>query len=175
MASKVLVANRGEIAVRIIRACKELNIRTVAVYSDADANAKHVAECDEAYRLGPAAARESYLRGDLILEIAKRSGAEAIHMSVGFADPSQAYYLHSHGCIGVRTISQARWLFQNTPVGTPVIVTGESPNRGKGFTYDPASHAEYFALLDRIPSLPCNTPAVVARARTYAGHSRWRL
>src|ERR1700722_13528022 len=81
---KILIANRGEIALRIIRACSELSIATVAVYSDADRAALHVLAADEAYRLGPAPASESYLRGDLILEIAARSGADAIHPGYGF-------------------------------------------------------------------------------------------
>lgn len=81
---KLLIANRGEIAMRILRACKELGIRTVAVYSDADRNAPHVRYAHEAYHIGPSASRDSYLRSDKIIEVAKRSGAEAIHPGYGF-------------------------------------------------------------------------------------------
>jgi len=91
---KVLIANRGEIALRIGRACREMGIASVAVFSDVDRAALHVLEADEAYRLGPAPASESYLRGDLLLDIARRAGADAIHPGYGFlsenADFSEA-------------------------------------------------------------------------------------
>jgi acetyl-CoA carboxylase biotin carboxylase subunit len=82
--TKVLIANRGEIALRIVRACRELGIASVAVYSDADANAPHVRAADEAVHIGPAPASESYLRGDHLIEVAKRVGADAVHPGYGF-------------------------------------------------------------------------------------------
>ena len=84
MFNKVLIANRGEIAVRIIRACREVGLQTVAVYSEADRQALHVRYADEAYLIGPPPARESYLRAEKIIEVAKRAGADAIHPGYGF-------------------------------------------------------------------------------------------
>jgi acetyl-CoA carboxylase biotin carboxylase subunit len=81
---KLLIANRGEVAVRVIRACREMNIRTVAVYSAADAHAMHVREADEAVFIGPPPPAESYLRGDKIIGAAKVAGAQAVHPGYGF-------------------------------------------------------------------------------------------
>jgi acetyl-CoA carboxylase biotin carboxylase subunit len=84
MFKKVLIANRGEIAVRVIRACREMGIASVAIFSDVDRGALHVSKADEAYLVGPAPARESYLNVTKILEVARSCGAEAIHPGYGF-------------------------------------------------------------------------------------------
>ena len=84
MFQKLLIANRGEIAIRIIATCREMGIRTVVVYSEADRSARHVRAADEAYLIGPAPAVQSYLRIEAILDAARRSSAEAIHPGFGF-------------------------------------------------------------------------------------------
>ena len=90
MFEKVLIANRGEIALRIHRACREMGIRTVAVHSTADADAMHVRLADEAVCIGPPPSRESYLNIPAILSAAAITGADAIHPGIGFLSPAGA-------------------------------------------------------------------------------------
>ena len=91
MFTKILIANRGEIACRVISTARAMGIKTVAVYSDADKNARHVRMADEAVRIGPAASRDSYLRGDVIIAAAQKTGAQAIHPGYGFLSENEGF------------------------------------------------------------------------------------
>ena len=91
MFNKILIANRGEIACRIIRTCRKLGIQTVAIYSEADRKGRHVKMADEAYLVGSAAPQESYLNAANILEVARISGAEAVHPGYGFLSENPAF------------------------------------------------------------------------------------
>ncbi|MGH7829147.1 MAG: biotin carboxylase N-terminal domain-containing protein, partial [Candidatus Binatia bacterium] len=93
MFKRILIANRGEIAVRIIRACRELDIETIAVYSEADRDALHVKYADYAYLIGPPPSLQSYLNMDRVIEVARKSGAEAIHPGYGFLSENSDFAL----------------------------------------------------------------------------------
>ena len=120
MFSKILIANRGEIAVRVMRACREMGIRTVAIYSDVDRKSLHVRYADEAYGIGPAPSTESYLRIDRILDAAQRSGAEAIHPGYGFLAENPEF---------ARACDAARITFIGPPVAAMELMGSKTASR----------------------------------------------
>lgn len=120
MFKKILIANRGEIACRVIRACREMQIKTVAVYSDADRDALHVRMSDEAYNIGRPPSSESYLRGDRIIDVAKAAGAEAIHPGYGFLSENAEF---------VRQVTEAGIVFIGPPAEAMLAMGGKMSAR----------------------------------------------
>ncbi|MEO8879366.1 MAG: acetyl-CoA carboxylase biotin carboxylase subunit [Gemmatimonadaceae bacterium] len=125
MFNKILIANRGEIALRIVRACRELGVGSVAVYSDADASAPHVREADEAVNIGAAPSRESYLRADKLIEAAKRTGAQAIHPGYGFLSEREHF---------ARAVVEAGLVFIGPPASAIAAVGSKTAARALAAT-----------------------------------------
>src|SRR5262245_18098578 len=146
MFSKILVANRGEIALRVIRACRELGVRSVAVYSDADARAPHVREADEAVHIGAAPSAESYLKGERIIDAAKRTGAEAIHPGYGFLSEREWF---------ARAVRDAGLVF----IGPPPEAIAAMGSK---------TAARQLALAANVPIVPGTTEALRDAAEAHA-------
>jgi len=157
MFKKILIANRGEIACRVAATARRLGIKTVAVYSDADANAKHVAVCDEAVNIGPAAAKESYLCGDKLIAVALATGAEAIHPGYGFLSEN-AEFADACAEMGLAFIgppasamramgskSAAKQLMEKANV--PLVPGYHGDNQDAGFLQEQADRIGYPVLL----------------------------
>ena len=126
MIKSLLIANRGEIACRIIRTARRLGVRTVAVYSDADAKALHVREADEAVHIGPSPARESYLVGEKIIAAAKATGAEAIHPGYGFLSENAGLRAGGDRCGADLGRAEARQHHRHGPEGRGQEIDGRS-------------------------------------------------
>ncbi|MEE9453779.1 MAG: acetyl/propionyl/methylcrotonyl-CoA carboxylase subunit alpha [Paracoccaceae bacterium] len=157
MFSKILIANRGEIACRIMETAHKMGVKTVAIYSDADASAKHVGMAHEAYRIGPPAVAESYLKIDLIIEIALESGAEAIHPGYGFLSENPEF-VESVNAAGLRFIGPsaqairamglkdaAKTLMEKA--GVPVVPGYHGDNQDSRFLAQQAEEIGYPVLI----------------------------
>ena len=157
MFNKILIANRGEIACRVAATARRLGIRTVAVYSDADANAQHVQACDEAVRIGGPAPRDSYLRADLILAAARATGAQAVHPGYGFLSENHAF---AQACADVGVVfigpppsaiaamgskSAAKSLMERA--GVPLVPGYHGENNEPDFLAGQAAHIGYPVLI----------------------------
>jgi len=148
---KVLIANRGEIACRVIRTCRRLGIRTVAVYSEADADAQHVRQADEAYCIGGPRPQESYLRGDAIIAAALKAGAQAIHPGYGFlsenADFADAVEAAGIAFIGPKAASMRR---MGSKAGAKELMQAAGVPVVPGYTGEDQSPALLHAEADKI-------------------------
>jgi acetyl-CoA carboxylase, biotin carboxylase subunit len=186
--NKVLIANRGEIALRVIRACRELGVRTVAVYSDADATAAHTRAADEAVHIGGSRASDSYLRSDVLIAAAERTGAEAVHPGYGFLS-ERATFAHAVRGAGLVWIgppaeaiealgskTAARTLVVGA--GVPVVPGTTEPLRDVAAAADAADRFGYPVLLKaaaggggkgmRVVSAPSELAAALDAARREA-------
>lgn len=160
MFRKVLIANRGEIAVRVIRACREMGIRAVAVYSAVDRASEHVLQADEAYPIGPAASTESYLRIDKLMDVARRSRAEALHPGYGFLaeNPALPRACREAGVVFVGPTAEAMELMGSKiearraaeRVGAPVVPGTREPLGSLGEAQQQAAEWGYPVLLKAV-------------------------
>src|SRR5947209_4226228 len=155
--AKILIANRGEIACRVTRTARRMGIATVAVYSDADARSRHVALADEAFRIGPPEAKDSYLRGDRILQAAKSSGASAIHPGYGFLSEN-AEFAERRGRAGITFVgpppeairamgdkSAAKTMMERA--GVPLVPGYHGGNQAREFLLDEAERIGFPVLI----------------------------
>ena len=160
MFDKILIANRGEIACRIIRTAREMGVRTVAVFSDADAQALHVAHADEAVRIGPAPVADSYLRGDLIIQAALSTGAGAIHPGYGFlsenpdfsqavADAGLVFIGPSPDAIRAMGLKDAAKALMEK-AGVPVVPGYHGPNQAPEALYERAVEIGFPVLIKAV-------------------------
>src|SRR5690606_37774490 len=151
MFTKILIANRGEIACRVIRTARRLGIRTVAVFSEADADAQHVRLADEAYPIGGPRPQDSYLRGEAIIEVARRSGAQAIHPGYGFlsenADFAEAVDAAGIAFIGPPADSMRR---MGSKAGAKELMQAAGVPVVPGYTGEDQDPAHLQAEADRI-------------------------
>ncbi|KAG7452055.1 uncharacterized protein BT62DRAFT_881428 [Guyanagaster necrorhizus] len=157
---KILVANRGEIACRVIRTAKKLGIKTVAVYSDVDQNSLHVQMADEAYCIGPAPSAESYLRMDKIIDVCHRSGAQAVHPGYGFQSENASFAERldqegiifigppSSAIISMGSKSESKHIM--TAAGVPCVPGYHGKNQDPEFLYEQAKHIGFPVLIKAI-------------------------
>ncbi len=189
MFSRILIANRGEIAVRVIRTLRSMGIESVAVYSDADAGARHVAEADLAVRIGPPPARQSYLDIDAVVEAAVRAGAQAVHPGYGFLSENSdfAAALHAAGIVfigppagAIRTMGdKIAAKAAVSAFGVPVVPGIAEPDLSDADLIDAAAHIGYPVLVKpsaggggkgmRRVDDPADLPAALATSRREAG------
>ncbi|EKM61522.1 uncharacterized protein PHACADRAFT_156780 [Phanerochaete carnosa HHB-10118-sp] len=157
---KILIANRGEIACRVIRTARKLGIKTVAVYSDVDANSMHVQLADEAYCIGPAPSAESYLRMDKIVDACKRSGAQAVHPGYGFLSENAKFaeLLAKEGIVfigppasaivSMGSKSESKKIMENA--GVPVVPGYHGENQDPGFLLEQAKNIGFPVLIKAV-------------------------